>query len=177
MSFQPLKQKFSQLALVLTVCSAVGFPTSAHAEKSNRGRSHDNHSYSDERGHQSGRSDRNDSSWDEREGYGHYPRYITEQDRQVIRRYIQEHHRDFCPPGLAKKHNGCVPPGQLHRYEIGRRLPDGILYVPAPYYLKRHLRPLQPEYEYILVDNDLLLLSKRDQLIVDAVAYFSDLMN
>lgn len=37
---------------------------------------------------------------------------IGADDREIIRDYLREDSRRFCPPGLAKKHNGCLPPGQ-----------------------------------------------------------------
>lgn len=138
------------IALALTLCAAP-----AHADKGGNGRGYGYH------------KNNNDN---DRVGAA-----INKKDRQAIHRYMQGHKHGSCPPGLAKKHNGCLPPGQARKYEIGKKLPSGVAYVQVPYSLRRHLEPLQPGYEYVRVDNDVLMVSKADRIIVDAVTLMSDL--
>lgn len=75
-----------------------------------------------------------------------------------------------CPPGLAKKHNGCLPPGiAKKRYEIGKRLPDDVRYVPIYDYRRYGLPEPRHGRIYGRVDGDLLLIAEATRRVVDAV--------
>lgn len=171
------KIKALSLGLAAMLCATSGFSAPAHADNYyNNG--HDNDHNSDNRhdnhneGNYSGHLDNNRSDHDRDRII------IGNDDRQAINDYMRNHHRHHhndCPPGLARKHNGCLPPGQEHRYEIGQRLPPNVSYVLVPYSLRHHLQPARTGYEYVRVDDDVLLMSKRDRTIVDAVALLSDL--
>jgi hypothetical protein len=63
-----------------------------------------------------------------------------------------------CPPGLAKKNNGCLPPGQAKKLAVGQRLPGDIAYYPVAQPVLVTLPPLQPGYQYVRVNNDVVLL-------------------
>jgi Ni/Co efflux regulator RcnB len=158
MSIEKNKLKAIGFALAVTVCVAGGFSVPAHADDYNS-HAYNRHNDSDRRDH-----DRDKISFDDN-------------DRRAINTYMKRHHHGHCPPGLAKKHNGCLPPGHARRYEIGQRLSSRVNYVIVPYSLRRNMRPLQPGYQYVRVDDDVLLMSKNDRTIIDAVRLISDLAN
>lgn len=160
-----LKTKTLGIALALALCATGGISVSAHADK---GGHHDNKS---NKGHDdnSGRSTGKGSS------HEHTVVIINDKDRQAIRKYIKSRHHKKCPPGLAKKNNDCQPPGQVKKYEIGKTLPSDIKYVSVPYSLRRNLQALQPGYQYVRVDNDVLLMSKSDRIVTDAITLLNTL--
>ncbi|TAL39980.1 MAG: hypothetical protein EPN97_01480 [Alphaproteobacteria bacterium] len=99
---------------------------------------------------------------------------LREHDRIVIREYIGDHHRKWCPPGLAKKHNGCMPPGQL-KYRVGGRLPTEVRYETLPRSILRSLTPLPPDEIYIRTGRDVYVMDKTTRIILDAVTLMNDL--
>ena len=92
---------------------------------------------------------------------------IVDRDRDRVRTYYrQEYVAGRCPPGLAKKNNGCMPPGQANRlWVVGQPLPPEIVYYPMPRELWTQLTPPPSGYEYVRVDNDILLISITSRLI------------
>jgi Ni/Co efflux regulator RcnB len=182
MSSGKTKLKVIGLALAVTLGSAAG-GASAYADNDynwhNSSHQSENNSHRESNNdHDGDRSnDRNNDRHDSgHERYhGSHREAFNDNDRQSIRVYMHRHHHHWdCPTGLARKHNGCRPPGKA-RYEVGRRLPDGVEYVVAPYQLRRHLHPAPHGYQYIRVDDDVLLMSKNDRTIIDAVSLLSDL--
>ena len=168
MSPKKTRLKTLGIALALTLCSTGGISVAAYAYKggNDHGYNHsDNNGDGDSRYYRDNRENRSDR----------IVVVIDNNDRQAIHGYMQDHKHRHCPPGLQKKHNGCVPPCQLRRYEIGKRLPPDVIYVAVPYSLQRNLRAPQPGYQYVRVDNDVLLMSKTDRTIADAVSLLNDL--
>lgn len=99
---------------------------------------------------------------------------IYDNDRVVLRQYAEDRYYKSCPPGLAKKHNGCLPPGQAKkRYIVGQRLPDNVVYYAVPRDVIVHLEPVPVGYQYVRVDNDVLLMNQATKMIVDAVTLLS----
>lgn len=99
---------------------------------------------------------------------------IGDDDRVILRGYIDDHYKSNCPPGLAKKHNGCLPPGQAKkRYEIGHRLSDDIAYEPVPRSILDRLHPAPSGYKYVKVDTDVLLIGEATKNVIDAVTLLS----
>jgi Ni/Co efflux regulator RcnB len=155
-----LKTKTLGIALILALCATGGLSVSAHADKGGNG-------------HRNGH-ERHDYSSDNERSHGRDVIVINDKDREVIYKYAKSHYR-HCPPGLAKKHNGCLPPGHAKRYEVGKRLPDDVAYVSVPYSLRRSLQAPPPGYQYVRVDNDVLLMSKSDRVVTDAITLLNDL--
>jgi hypothetical protein len=92
-------------------------------------------------------------------------------DRQIIRDYLDKKYTGgHCPPGLAKKHNGCLPPGQARKYRIGAPLDRDVTIYDLPTVLLGRLNPPPRGYVYGMVDNDVVLVSRENRLIVDAVS-------
>lgn len=114
----------------------------------------------------------------EHERYGDHDRdnvtiNIRLNDREYIRHYLSDSYHTNCPPGLAKKHNGCLPPGHAKRYTIGRPLPAGVYYEPLPPELLMRLEPVPYGYQYVRVDQDVLLIGEATKHVVDAVTLLS----
>src|SRR5262245_53373327 len=64
-----------------------------------------------------------------------------------------------------KKARG-LPPGQARKYARGKRLPPGIAKQALPPDLERRL-PVQPGYQYVAVDSDVLLIAVSTGIVVD----------
>ena len=96
---------------------------------------------------------------------------VPAQDRAVVYQYYRtEYSAGRCPPGLAKKGNGCLPPGQAKKlWVIGQPLPPAVIYEPVPRAVVQQLAPVPPGYDYVRVDNDVLLMDMASRLIADVV--------
>lgn len=101
---------------------------------------------------------------------------IYDNDRVTLRHYAEDHYKKFCPPGLAKKHHECLQYGQAKkRYMVGYRLPETVLYYPVPRDVVSHLRPVPTGYQYVRVDNDVVLMEAATRQIIDAVVVLSSI--
>ena len=92
---------------------------------------------------------------------------IYDRDRDTVRTwYRNEYAAGRCPPGLAKKNDGCLPPGQAKRmWNMGEPLPRQVAYYPIPRDLYAQLTPPPYGYQYVRVDNDILLMVIATRLI------------
>jgi Ni/Co efflux regulator RcnB len=146
--------------LTLMAATLMLAPVSAHADPGH-GHGNGNGQWK----HYEGRNDDNENY--DRHDHGYYR--IDSRDRQVIGRYVDKRYFKKCPPGLAKKHNGCLPPGHARRYEIGRPLPAGVIYRPVPQSVLVQLQPVPQGYEYVQVDDDVVLLGTLTKMVIDAI--------
>ena len=96
---------------------------------------------------------------------------VPAQDRAVVYQYYRtEYSAGRCPLGLAKKGNGCLPPGQAKKlWVIGQPLPPAVLYEPVPRAVVQQLAPVPPGYDYVRVDNDVLLMDMTNRMVADVV--------
>ena len=93
-----------------------------------------------------------------------------ERHRESVRDYFEPRVRaGRCPPGLAKKNNGCLPPGQARKWVVGQQLPRELVRYPLPVELRRQLGRAPAGYEYVRVDNDILMLIIGTGMVVDAI--------
>jgi Ni/Co efflux regulator RcnB len=76
--------------------------------------------------------------------------------QQTIRAYYAD---------KPKKARG-LPPGVARKYARGKRLPPGIAKQALPRELERRL-PVQPGYQYVAVDTDVLLIAVSTGIVVD----------
>ena len=76
--------------------------------------------------------------------------------QQTIRTYYAD---------KPKKARG-LPPGQARKYARGKRLPPGIAKQALPPDLERRLQ-VQPGYQYVAVDSDVLLIAVSTGIVVD----------
>jgi hypothetical protein len=97
---------------------------------------------------------------------------VTQRDRSSIYGYYRPlYAAGNCPPGLAKKNNGCLPPGQAKKFwAMGQPLPAGVVFYPLPGALLGQLTPAPSGYQYVRVDNDILMMAIGTQLIVSVIA-------
>jgi hypothetical protein len=96
---------------------------------------------------------------------------VPDRDRVVVYQYYRsEYSAGRCPPGLAKKGNGCLPPGQAKKlWVIGQPLPPAVVYEPVPRAVVQQLAPVPPGYDYVRVDNDVLLMDMTNRMVADVV--------
>jgi len=101
---------------------------------------------------------------------------VPAQDRAVVYQYYRtEYSAGRCPPGLAKKGNGCLPPGQAKKlWVIGQPLPPAVIYEPVPRAVVQQLAPVPPGYDYVRVDNDVLLMDMTNRMVADVVNDIGD---
>lgn len=152
------------LAAVATVALLSGIAP-AYADKGGNGHGKGKWSQESDNSYVKRSYDRNDNTTSIR---------IYDNDRVVLHRYAEDHYKKSCPPGLAKKHNGCLPPGQAKkRFAVGHHLPDDVVYYTVPHDVVIHLKPVPSGYQYVRVDNDVLLMNQATKMIVDAVTLMS----
>jgi len=96
---------------------------------------------------------------------------VTDRDRSSVQTYYRnEFARGNCPPGLAKKNNGCLPPGQAKKlWNVGQPLPPTLVFYPLPAGLLSTLTPPPPGYQYVRVDDDVLLMITATRIITSLV--------
>ena len=159
-------------AAVTVICAVLAFP--AYAQKGgdhgNSGKGHGNGSdnRSDNRGGPSNQDNRGPAQQGFA-GQGSGPFVIVDHDRSTVTSYYRdEFARGNCPPGLAKKDNGCLPPGQAKkRWVVGQPLPPAVVYYPLPQPLYTRLTPPPPGYEYVRVDDDVLLMQTANRSVIN----------
>lgn len=95
---------------------------------------------------------------------------IGDHERTVIHEYYTGRIKGgHCPPGLAKKHNGCLPPGQARKWAIGRPLPRDVVFYSLPPTLVVQLGAPPPQYRYVRVASDILMIAAGTGLVIDAI--------
>ena len=101
---------------------------------------------------------------------------VPDRDRAVVYQYYRsEYSAGRCPPGLAKKGNGCLPPGQAKKlWVVGQPLPPAVIYEPVPRAVVQQLAPVPPGYDYVRVDNDVLLMDMTNRMVADVVNDIND---
>lgn len=96
--------------------------------------------------------------------------YFRNEHRNLIHDYYAREYRNGnCPPGLAKKNNGCMPPGLAKKWHIGQPLPSNVQYYPLPPVIVSQLPQPPAGYQYVRVDNDVLLLATGTRMVIDAI--------
>jgi Ni/Co efflux regulator RcnB len=92
---------------------------------------------------------------------------VVDRDRNLVRTYYRnEYAAGRCPPGLAKKNNGCLPPGQAKKmWSVGQPLPSQVVYYPIQRELWTQLTPPPYGYEYVRVDDDIVLMMTATRVI------------
>ncbi len=156
------------LATATILCAVLASPVWAkdngHGNSGNSG-SHGNSGKADDRGN----GGNNSAKADDR-GNGSAPQFvIVDNDRRAVSTYYRdEFSRGNCPPGLAKKDNGCLPPGQAKKmWVVGQPLPPHVVYYPLPPTLYSRLTPPPYGYEYVRVDDDVLLMQSASRSILN----------
>lgn len=167
------------IALMSILCAAMVTPASADNDKGKgsgnggpkveKNDKNDRNDNDQRRGHNDTRGNRgpvNDQRAGSPIGGAPYQQVvIVDRDRNIVGTYYRrEHAAGRCPPGLAKKN--CLPPGQTNRaWVIGQPLPPQIAYESMPPELWRQLTPPPSGYEYVRVNDDIVLMSTTTRVI------------
>lgn len=93
----------------------------------------------------------------------------SDDDRIVRDYYGSQVRKGHCPPGLAKKNNGCLPPGQTRKWQRGRPLAKDIRYYELPRDLLIRLPAPPPNYRYVRIAGDILMIAAGTGMVVDAI--------
>jgi hypothetical protein len=75
-------------------------------------------------------------------------------------------HKDM-PPGIAKKDS--LPPGIYKQLVRNGQIPPDVVYHPLPPDLIVQLPPLAPAYQYVIVDDRVLLIQAATRAILDVL--------
>jgi hypothetical protein len=104
---------------------------------------------------------------------------IGERDRSAVYSYYRsEFIGGRCPPGLARKGNGCLPPGQAKRlWTLGTPLAAAVPYYSLPAPLLARLSPAPAGYEYVRVDNDILLIATGTRVVGASLGSLAELQD
>ena len=79
----------------------------------------------------------------------------------------KNHKHKSLPPGIAKK--GTLPPGIAKQLARNNQMPSGVVYQPLPPDLIVQLPPVQPAYQYVIIDNRVMLIQAASNLILDVL--------
>jgi Ni/Co efflux regulator RcnB len=96
-------------------------------------------------------------------------RFSSQDRRLVLNYYGAPAKRRACPPGLVKKGKGCLPPGPARKWSVGKPLPRDMDYRDLPRDLRRRLAAPRAGYRYVQVAGDVLLITARTAVVVDAI--------
>ena len=158
------------IAFVAVLCAALISPASADNDK-NKGGGHGGGPKADKHDNDQGRG--NGGPVIEQRASGpvvvvpYQQVVVVDRDRTLVRTYYHnEYVAGRCPPGLAKKNNGCLPPGQAKKaWSVGQPLPPEVVYYPMPRELWTQLTPPPYGYEYVQVDDNIVLIATATRVI------------
>ena len=106
---------------------------------------------------------------DRRENPKEHGRQFSDHDRFVVREYYQANPTSKCALGPAEKNSGCLPAGQAKKWQIGHQLPTGLVYSEVPPPIIIQLPPPRTGLRYVRIGTDILLISVRTEVVVDAI--------
>jgi Ni/Co efflux regulator RcnB len=157
----------ASIAFISVLCATLAGPSFADNDKG-KGNSNKSDRSNNDRGRDN--DDRRGNKGESRAANpgGPYQRIeIVDRDRDLVRTYYRtEYTAGRCPPGLAKKNNGCLPPGQAKRnWSIGQALPNDVVFHQMPRELWKQLTPPPQGYEYVRVNDDIVLMSTSTRVI------------
>ena len=123
------------------------------------------------KGHGDHRDDHWDKHWKDHDphGHGHGKGHDDHHDHVVVvpqnRVYIQQYYQRRGWRG--------VPPGHARHFIVGQPLPPAVVYQPIPVELYGQLQPVPVGYQYVQVDQNVLLINQASHEIVDAITLLS----
>jgi hypothetical protein len=100
---------------------------------------------------------------------------VPQRDREAVYAYYRaEIAAGRCPPPLVKKSNACLAPTAAKQaWKLDQPLADGIKGEPPPAALIGKLSPSPAGYQYLRVDNDLLVVGLGTRIVAALVADLS----
>jgi hypothetical protein len=158
------------VATLSVLCVALAFPAWSQKgqDHGNQGKEHGNGAGSERHG---GPSQDNRRMPDQQRSDSRGTFVILDHDRSTVSSYYREEFaRGNCPPGLAKKENGCLPPGQAKKmWMVDQPLAPMVVYYPLPPELYSRLTPPPAGYQYVRIDDDVLLMQTASRSVVNLV--------
>jgi len=102
---------------------------------------------------------------------------VPQRDRDAVYTYYREEvAAGRCPAGLVKKNNGCVASAPAKQvWKMDQPLPDGVAGEALPAALIAKLSPSPAGYQYLRVDNDILIVGVGTRSVAALVADLSRL--
>jgi hypothetical protein len=102
---------------------------------------------------------------------------VPERDRIAVYGYYRDEvAAGRCPAGLAKKGTACGAPAQAKQaWKLDQPLPDGVVGEALPPALIAKLSPSPAGYQYLRVDNDILIVGVGTRSVAALVADLSRL--
>lgn len=107
---------------------------------------------------------------------------IYDNDRVILSRYVEDRYRNDYKKSWSKHNHGHGHGRDYgfyrqpsHRYIVGYPLPHNVTYYSVPYDIRSRLRPTPIGYQYIRVDDDVLLMNTATKQIIDAVTLFASI--
>ena len=102
-----------------------------------------------------------------------YEHFYGDHDRDQLRGWYHGH-SGHLPPGLAKRDQ--LPPGLERQLVVRGTLPPGLQkrIEPCPPELVRVLPPPPPECEHVVIGGHLVLLNRRNFMVVDVFHFEAD---
>jgi hypothetical protein len=97
---------------------------------------------------------------------------VPERDRNAVYTYYREEvAAGRCPAGLVKKNNACGAPAPAKQaWKLDQPLPDGVVGEALPAALIAKLSPSPAGYQYLRVDNDILIVGVGTRSVAALVA-------
>jgi hypothetical protein len=102
---------------------------------------------------------------------------VPERDRTAVYTYYREEvAAGRCPAGLVRKNNACVAPAQAKQaWKLDQPLPESVAGEALPAALIAKLSPSPAGYQYLRVDNDILIVGVGTRSVAALVADLSRL--
>ena len=102
---------------------------------------------------------------------------VPERDRNAVYTYYREEiSAGRCPAGLVKKNNACMASAPAKQaWKMDQPLPDGVAGEALPAALIAKLSPSPAGYQYLRVDNDILIVGVGTRSVAALVADLSRL--
>jgi Ni/Co efflux regulator RcnB len=101
---------------------------------------------------------------------GDLTHFFTERHWSAVREFYNEQMRaGTCPIGFARKEGGCEPPRLARKWAVGKPIPPGTIRFDLPHALVEKLGKPPAGHRYLRVGPDLLLVSNRSKLVIDAI--------
>lgn len=102
-----------------------------------------------------------------------HPAHFLTEERRIIEQYYRQGEKGKAkglPPGLAKR-GGNLPPGLQKHLEKNGQLPPGLQkrLEPLPVDLDRRLPPLPDDWERVILENDVILIDRRTNRVLDII--------
>jgi hypothetical protein len=102
---------------------------------------------------------------------------VPERDRVAVYSYYRDEvAAGRCPAGLVKKGNACGAPAQAKQaWKLDQPLPEGVTGEALPPALIAKISPSPAGYQYLRVDNDILIVGLGTRSVAALVADLSRL--